>query len=72
MAELEADIDAREFRAIDGVRGGVGGHQNFDVCVRGGLSGGRSKGGGASLFGAVCVHEVLSIPCQFSYSRGLC
>jgi hypothetical protein len=34
VAELEVDIDAREFRAIDGVRGRGGGHQNFDACFR--------------------------------------
>jgi hypothetical protein len=66
MAELEADIDARELRAIDGTRGRGGSHQNFDACVRGGVSGGRSKEGGASLLGAVCVKS-----CHFQASSPL-
>jgi hypothetical protein len=44
VAELEAYIYARKLRAINGVRGRGEGHHNFDACVRGGLSGGRSKG----------------------------
>jgi hypothetical protein len=49
MAELEAYIDARMLRAINSVRGRGGGHQSFDACVRGGVSGGRSLGGRAAL-----------------------
>jgi hypothetical protein len=44
MVELEVYIYARKLRAIDGVRGRGGGHQNFDARVRGGVSGGRSRG----------------------------
>jgi hypothetical protein len=72
VAKLEADIDAREFCAIDGMSGRGGGHQNFDACVRGGVSGGRSKGGGASLLGAVSEYEVLPIPSKFSSGGGVC
>jgi hypothetical protein len=72
MAKLEADIDAREFRAINGMRGRGGGHHNFYACVRGRVIGGRSKGGGASLLGAVCVYEVLPIPSKFSCGGGVC
>jgi hypothetical protein len=72
MAELEADIDACEFRAIDCMRGRGGGHQNFDVCVRGGLSGGSSKRGGASLLGAVSLYDVLPYPLKFSSGGGVC
>jgi hypothetical protein len=44
MAELDAYICAREFRAINGMCGRGGGHQNFDAGVRGGVSGDRSNG----------------------------
>jgi hypothetical protein len=56
IAELQAGIDAREFCTIDGVRGRGGGQHNFVACIRGGLGGSRSKGGGASIFGAVRVN----------------
>jgi hypothetical protein len=48
MAELEAYIYARKLCAIHGVRGRGGGHYNFDARVQGGVSGSRTKGGGAS------------------------
>jgi hypothetical protein len=59
MTELEADADAREFCAVNGVGGGSGGHLNFDVGVRGRVDCGSSEWGGASLFGAVHVDEVM-------------
>jgi hypothetical protein len=71
MAELEAYIYARRLRAINGVRGRGECHQNFDARVRGGVSGGRSNGGGASFLGAVRVYEVLPIPCRFSFGGGV-
>jgi hypothetical protein len=52
--------------------GGGGGHHNFDACVRGGVSGGRSKGRGASLHGSVCVYEVLPVPSKLSCGGGVC
>jgi hypothetical protein len=57
VTKLHADIDAREFRTIDGVRGKGGGHQTFDACVLGKVGGSRSKEGGASLLGAVGVYK---------------
>jgi hypothetical protein len=57
VTKLHADIDAREFRTIDGVKGRGGGHQNFDACVLGKVGGRRSKEGGASLLGAVGVYK---------------
>jgi hypothetical protein len=72
MAELEAYIYARKLRAINGVRGRAEGHHNFDACIRGGVCGGRSKGGGASLLGAASVYEVVPIPSKLSYGGGVC
>jgi hypothetical protein len=72
MADLEAYIYVRKLRVIYGVRGKGGGHQNLDARVRGGVSGGRSKGGGASFLGAVGVYEILPIPSKFSSCGGVC
>jgi hypothetical protein len=41
------------------------------MCVRCMMGGGRSKGGGASLFGAVRVYEVLSVPSKNTSCGGL-
>ena len=53
------------------MRGRGRGHQNFDAGVRGGVGGGSSEGGGASLLGAVCVNEVLPVPSKDSSSGGV-
>jgi hypothetical protein len=47
VAELEANVDAHEFCAVNGVGGGRRCHQNFDVDVRGRIGCGLSKRGGA-------------------------
>jgi hypothetical protein len=38
--------------------------QIFDACVRAGVGGSHSEGGRASLFGAVYIDEVLSVPSE--------
>jgi hypothetical protein len=48
------------------------GHQNFDAGVRGGVGGGCSEGGVASLLGAVRVYEVSPVPSKFSSRGGVC
>jgi hypothetical protein len=59
MAKLQTDINAREFRSVNGVGGCGRVNHGFYAGVRGRVVSSCALCGGTSFFGAVDVYEIL-------------